>query len=329
MLKNLLDACGAAFAFFAVGYAIAYGGNDPTSAQKTFIGTTGFCLLGVSDDELAVWMFDYAFAATSTTIVAGTLAERCQMSAYLCYSVVLVGWVYPVIVHSIWNPQGFLSAFSVDPLWGVGVIDFAGSGVVHLTGGITALIAAKILGPRRGRFHDDHGRALDKPRDFPGHSVALQMLGCFLLWVGWYGFNTGSALVLDTQHRGDLASLAAVNTALSAGMGGLSALFVNMIILERMTGEPFFDLAFAMNGTLSGAVAITGACALVEPWAAVVIGFFGGIFFIICHHFLLYCKIDDCVDAIPGKLERPLVLVFSNLALYSSERILSRERKSY
>jgi Amt family ammonium transporter len=300
MLKNLLDACGAAFAFFAVGYAIAYGGNDPTSAQKTFIGTSGFFLVDVSDEDLADWMFEYAFAATSTTIVAGALAERCQMSAYLCYSFVLVGWVYPVIVHSIWNPQGFLSPQSVEPLWGVGFIDFAGSGVVHLTGGVTALIAAKILGPRRGRFHDDNGRNLKNPNVFPGHSVALQMLGCFLLWVGWYGFNTGAALLLDSPVRGDLASVAAVNTALSAGVGGLSALFLNMIIQERLTGEPYFDLLFAMNGTLSGAVAITGSCALIDPWAAVVTGFFAGFFFIVAHHLVLYFRIDDCVDAIAG-----------------------------
>lgn len=173
MLKNLLDACGASIAFYTVGYAIAYGGDDSESPIKTFIGTSNFCLIGVED--LGFWLFQYAFSAASATIVAGTLAERCQMAAYLCYSVMLVGWVYPVVVHSIWSANGFLSAFSPDPFWGVGVIDFAGSGVVHMTGGITALFATIILGPRRGRFHDDDGRPLDTPKEFPGHSVALQV----------------------------------------------------------------------------------------------------------------------------------------------------------
>jgi Amt family ammonium transporter len=173
MLKNLLDACGASLAFFTVGYAFAFGGSDPSSPHKDFIGHTNFFLMGV--DDYAFWLFQYAFSAASATIVAGTLAERCQMSAYLCYSFMLTGWVYPVVAHAIWSPNGFLSAYSVDPLWGIGMLDFAGSGVVHVTGGITALVATIILGPRRGRFHDEEGRKLDQPRDIPGHSMALQV----------------------------------------------------------------------------------------------------------------------------------------------------------
>ena len=132
MLKNLLDACGAAVAYFSVGYAFSFGGGDPTSSNKTFVGNTNFFLMDVNN--LAFWLFQYAFSAASATIVAGTLAERCQMAAYLCYSVMLVGFVYPIIVHSIWSRQGFLSPWNIDPLWGTGVIDFAGGGVVHLTG---------------------------------------------------------------------------------------------------------------------------------------------------------------------------------------------------
>jgi ammonium transporter, Amt family len=97
------------------------------------------------------------------------------MIAYLGYSIVLSGWVYPIIVHAIWSSRGFLSATAVDPLWGVGMVDFAGSGVVHLTGGTTALFAAMILGPRRGRFHDESGRRLEVPREFPGSSFSLQV----------------------------------------------------------------------------------------------------------------------------------------------------------
>lgn len=173
MLKNLLDACGAAVAYFVVGFAFSFGGMDPDSNRTDFIGNKNFFLVDV--DDYAFWLFQYAFSAASATIVAGTLAERCQMAAYLCYSVMLTGWVYPIIVHAIWNPNGFLSAYHNDPLFGVGMIDFAGSGVVHVTGGLTALFATSILGPRRGRFHDDSGRKLDTPRLIPGSSVALQV----------------------------------------------------------------------------------------------------------------------------------------------------------
>jgi Amt family ammonium transporter len=177
MLKNLLDACGAAVAFFTVGYAFAFGGQNENSPNKTFMGYANFFLIDV--DDYAYWLFQYAFSAAAATIVAGTLAERCQMAAYLCYSVLLSGWVYPIVVHAVWNPNGFLSAHSIDPLWGTGMVDFAGSGVVHVTGGTTALFATMILGPRRGRFHDEIGRKLEKPRDFPGYSIALQVRDLF------------------------------------------------------------------------------------------------------------------------------------------------------
>ena len=129
MLKNLMDACGSAVAFFAVGWAFAFGGMDSASPEKTFCGTDNFFLRGV--DDLAFWLFQYAFSAAAATIVAGTLAERYRMAGYLCFTVMLTGWVYPIVVHAVWNHQGFLSAYSVEPLWGSGMVDFAGSGVIQ------------------------------------------------------------------------------------------------------------------------------------------------------------------------------------------------------
>lgn len=174
LLKNLLDACGASLGFYTVGYAFAFGGSLE-STGTTFIGSSNFFLMGVEND--AFWLFQFAFCATSATIVAGTLAERCQMSAYGAYSVMLSAFVYPVVVHSVWSPNGFLSALNANPLWNSGMVDFAGSCVVHLTGGMTALIATMILGPRTGRFYDMRGKVLDEPKEFPGHSLALQCLG--------------------------------------------------------------------------------------------------------------------------------------------------------
>lgn len=115
------------------------------------------------------------YTNTACIDIPSSQAERCQMAAYLCYSFMLTGWVYPIIAHAVWSPNGYLSAFATNPLWDVGLIDFAGSGVVHTTGGITALFATMILGPRRGRFHDEEGRKLEVPREIPGHSMALQV----------------------------------------------------------------------------------------------------------------------------------------------------------
>ena len=166
------------------------------------------------------------------------------------------------MAHSIWSPFGFLSAHNEQTakLFGSGMVDFAGGGVVHFTGGLTSLFATMILGPRRGRFHDDEGRKLDKPKTFVGHSIALQMLGTIILWFGWYGFNAGSALITDSPDRSQLLSLCAVNTTLAGGMAGLTALFSNYFWMERRIGEPVFDLVVAMNGSLGGLVAITAGC---------------------------------------------------------------------
>eukprot|EP00538_Stauroneis_constricta_P002897 CAMPEP_0119560260 /NCGR_PEP_ID=MMETSP1352-20130426/14432_1 /TAXON_ID=265584 /ORGANISM="Stauroneis constricta, Strain CCMP1120" /LENGTH=276 /DNA_ID=CAMNT_0007608203 /DNA_START=60 /DNA_END=886 /DNA_ORIENTATION=+ len=189
MLKNLLDACGASVAFWSVGYAFAFG--TTSGGLRVLFGTTNFFLMNI-DDNFAFWVFQYAFSAAAATIVAGTLSERCQMNAYFYYSVFLSGWVYPVVVHVVWSEDGFLSTASSKPLLGIGVVDVAGSGVVHLTGGFSALIAAWVLGPRRGRFHDEvTGELLEKPRKIVGHSVSLQMVGTLILWFCWYGFNSG------------------------------------------------------------------------------------------------------------------------------------------
>mmetsp|Transcript_45875 Transcript_45875/g.68284 ORF Transcript_45875/g.68284 Transcript_45875/m.68284 type:complete len:520 (-) Transcript_45875:141-1700(-) len=299
MLKNLLDACGASLGFWSVGYALAFGGSDAN--KTTFIGTANFFMIGLEEDY-AFWLFQFAFAATSATIVAGTLAERCQMAAYLCYSVFLTMFVYPVVAHAVWSSSGFLSAASADPFLGIGMVDFAGSGVVHVTGGATAVFATMILGPRKGRFYDARGNPLPKPKPFPGHSVALQMLGTFILWFGWYGFNPGSALVLGIERAGSIAALAAVNTTLSASSAGVTALFGNLWYIERKTGEAKFDILVLMNGALGGLVAITGGCAVVDPWAAVLIGFLAGIIYLAGSSFLIHVKLDDAVDAIPVHL---------------------------
>lgn len=309
MLKNILDACGGALGFWSVGYAFAFGGVS--SDKKVFIGNEGFFLSGITDGAgLISWFFQFAFAATAATIVAGTIAERCKFEAYLCYSLMLTGFVYPVIVCSIWSSSGFLSAWNDNPPFGVGMHDFAGSGVVHMTGGVTALIAAKILGPRIGRFYDVDGNALPEPKPFPPHSVALQVLGTFILWVGWYGFNPGSTLLISGGY-GNVAALCAVTTTISGAAGSVSAMFTDMYLHQRKTGETAWDITMVMNGALSGLVGITAGCAMVEPWAAFVIGIISGWMYIFASSLLCRLKIDDAVDAIPVHLGSGMWGVFA------------------
>mmetsp|Transcript_35289 Transcript_35289/g.76208 ORF Transcript_35289/g.76208 Transcript_35289/m.76208 type:complete len:185 (+) Transcript_35289:922-1476(+) len=167
------------------------------------------------------------------------------MTAYLAYSIMLAAFVYPVVVHSIWSPQGFLSAHNPNPLWGSGMVDFAGGSVVHLTGGMTALIATTILGPRAGRFYDLRGEVLEEPREFTGHSLALQCLGTFILWFGWYGFNAGSIISLTLDDNYLVVSHIAINTTLSAAAGCVMSLFLSTIVGVHFTGEVTFNLQYA------------------------------------------------------------------------------------
>lgn len=303
MLKNLLDACGGALGFFFLGYGLAYGKTD--TAPVRFIGNTDFLLLKTANSDnvgynYIYFFFQFAFAATAATIVAGTVAERCKMSAYLCYSVFLTAFVYPVIVHAGWAADGFLSAFNTTkPYMGQGAIDFAGSAIVHLTGGTTALIAAVILGPRRGRFYDDDGNALETPGEIEGHSTALQVLGTFILWFGWYGFNPGSALLAAPEGYHDVIGIAAVTTTLAAASGAVGGLAIDTLYEYIKTGEVSYEITMVMNGCLGGLVAITAGCSVIEPWLAVIVGFIGGLIYFGFSKFLIYFRIDDAVDAIP------------------------------
>jgi Amt family ammonium transporter len=305
MLKNLLDACGGAIGFYLIGYGVAYGDDDILG--KRFLGTYKNFALAIDTatdpaDPTAGYafisfFFQWAFAATAATIVAGTVAERCKMAAYLCYSMMLTGFVYPVVVFWGWSSYGYLSAFAPDPFLGTGAIDFAGSGIVHMTGGITALIAAVILGPRIGRFYDADGNPLPEPKMFNAHSSALQCLGTFILWFGWYGFNPGSTLGISGGNY--TTALCAVTTTLGAASGALSCMFTQSFIDHYKTGEFAYDITCVMNGALGGLVAITASCSVITPWAAIIIGAVAGWVYIGADALLIALRIDDAVNAVP------------------------------
>merc|ERR1740130_532026 len=233
LLKNLLDACVGAFIWWAWGHGTAYPhgtqGHSSDGDGNPFIGLPGAATGAsgwVGSDEsangadFASWWFQYVFAAAAATIVSGAMAERAQLSAYIVYTTVITGLIYPVIVHWVWDGHGWASSFNENSLLG-GVIDFAGSGVVHMTGGVAAFWGALIIGPRSGRFDAD-----GQPVAIRGHSSVLQAFGTFMLWFGWYGFNPGSTLAITPTGYAATAARATVCTTLSAAFGGMTVVLV-------------------------------------------------------------------------------------------------------
>ena len=245
--------------------------------------------------DFALWFFQYVFAAAAATIVSGAVAERAQLGAYLIYSTVITGLIYPVVVHWVWDTNGWASAFNTNegddgPLLG-GQIDFAGSGVVHMTGGVAALVGAAVIGPRMGRF--DGGGRTGKPVAIKGHSSVLQVLGTFILWLGWYGFNPGSTLGITPDGYATAAARSVVTTTLSAATGGLT-----VVALDKLLGSKTWDVGAVCNGILGGLVSITAGCSTVYPWAAVLIGFLGGLVYFGASNLVLkVLKVDDPLDA--------------------------------
>jgi len=282
LFKNIMDACIGAISFFLFGYCLAYG-NDADS--NGFIGMNDAAL---SSGDYNGFFFQWAFAATAATIVSGSVAERCRLDAYFVYTMALTTWVYPVVVHWMWSNTGWLSPFNEDPLIEGGVIDFAGSGVVHMVGGWSGLIGAYFLGPRDQRFAADKSKVLERQFKL-GHNVAMQAIGTIILWFGWFGFNCGSTLAAAGAM--ELASKVAVNTTLAACSGGIA-----VACLERYFGGIWCVPAIC-NGVLAALVSITAPCAVVKPSIAIIIGLIGGALCLASSRFLERLRIDDPLDA--------------------------------
>lgn len=288
LIKNFMDACIGAIVWYIWGYAFAYGveGDGP------FIGGGNFGLSDETGNTWHSWVFQWAFAATASTIVSGAMAERTTLSAYFTYTVLVTAWVYPVVVHWVWDADGWLSAFNSAPLWtkdtatSSGFIDFAGSGVVHMVGGCLALVGSWIVGPRAGRF-DKNG----KPVDLPRQSIAYVAMGVFCLWFGWYGFNPGSTLRIS-EGNSHLAGLVAVNTTIAACAAAITGLFIGYLTTKS------YDLGIAMNSLLGGLVGVTASCATIKPWGALIVGIVAAVVYYFASNLMLRLKIDDPVDAI-------------------------------
>jgi len=281
MMKNLLDASIGLLLWWCVGAPISGAhGNG-------FIGADFTTDIESDGKKMAQWLVGYMYAASSVTIVSGAVAERAKHSGYIMLVSVNAGLLYPVASHWLWAPNGWLSIHNPDAIFG-GAMDFAGSGVVHLHGGVLALVACLLVGPRMGRF-DERTR---EPVEMRSQSSSFIMLGTFFLWVGWLGFNMGSTPGLSTRAAAATAAKVGMRTML-AGSAGCVA--VTGIELCRSRSLSLPNTCF---GILSGLVAITAPCAVVSGWAAVLIGAVGGsLYYLISDLVLRRLKADDVVDA--------------------------------
>ena len=274
IMKNLMDFCIGTVVFILIGFGLLMGED-----LFGFIGKPGFDLFtAYAEFDFSSFVFNLVFCATTATIVSGAMAERTKFLSYCIYSGVISALIYPIEAHWIWG-GGWLSQ--------IGFHDFAGSCAIHMVGGISALIGAKILGPRIGKFTRDTSGKVLKVNAFPGHSIALGSLGVFILWLGWYGFN-GAAATSIAQ----LGSIFLTTTVAPA-----VATVVCMIFTWIKYGKP--DVSMCLNASLAGLVAITAPCDVTDAFGAVAIGVVAG-FLVVFGVWLLdhVLRIDDPVGAV-------------------------------
>lgn len=284
IMKNLMDFALGSIVFWIIGYGLMFG------SANGFVGGIDLFSLGKYDTgSIPFWthfMFNTVFCATSATIVSGAMAERTKFSSYLIYSVVISAIVYPIEAHWTWG-GGWLSTLAIGS-WTDGFTDYAGSNIVHMVGGISALIGAKILGPRIGKY-DKKGN----PKAIPGHSLTLGALGVFILWMGWFGFNPASSYGLSTFEQGMDVSNVFMTTNIAAACATTSTMIFTWIKYKKP------DVSMTLNGSLAGLVAITAGCSAVDPWAAAIIGIIAGILIVLAVEFIdKVLKIDDPVGAV-------------------------------
>jgi len=280
LLEGIVDTCLCGILFWAWGFAFMFG------AGNGFIGLQYFFLNGAPETYgstgvafLAFWLFQFAFADTCSTITSGAMVGRTGFVGDLLYSFGVSGFIYPIIGHWAWGPDGWLN--TIKP---AAFHDFAGSTVVHTIGGIVALAGAIALGPRLGRKFKRDGGSMP-----PGHDMVIAAVGGVILWFGWYGFNPGSTLsAMDAAGCGRVAA----NTTLAACAGGLSAL---AYIYPR---NKVWDCGMTVNGFLAGLVGITCPCYWVSPLGAILIGGIAGVVVVLGIDFVEWLRIDDPVGAV-------------------------------
>lgn len=284
LTQSYMDFSIGAISFFLIGFALMFGGSGLApglGGGNGFIGFSGFALMGEASNvpTVLLFIFHVMFAAAAATIVAGAVIGRMKFKVYLIYTVVITTVIYSIYGHWIWG-NGWLANLP----FGAGARDFAGSGAVHAIGGFVALAAAWMVGPRIGKYNKD-----GTPNPIPGHNLTYIVIGTFILFIGWFGFNSGSTLAA-TDLR---IAVIATNTFLAGAAGAVVACYTAYF----RTGKA--DIGLICNGSLAGLVAITAPCAYVAPWAAIVIGAIGGTVLMVGVWFVEWkLRVDDPVGAI-------------------------------
>src|SRR5579863_5922914 len=290
LMECIVDTCLCGLLFYAIGFSFMF------SHGNGFIGYHWFFLKDIPATYettgvgfLAFWIFQFAFADTCSTITSGAMIGRTGFVGDLLYSLAVSGFIYPIIGHWAWGPDGFLATMGATgyflPALGQSFHDFAGSTVVHTIGGMVALAGSIVLGPRLGRkFKRDGGGPM-----LP-HDLTIAACGGLLLWFGWYGFNPGSTLsAMDSIGIGRVAT----NTTLAACAAGLTAMVAAYIPNKK------WDVSFTINGFLAGLVAITCPCYWVSPTGAILLGCVAGVVVVAGVEFLEWLRIDDPIGAVP------------------------------
>ncbi|MEY8516660.1 ammonium transporter [Lachnospiraceae bacterium 29-84] len=274
LMKNLMDFCIGTVMFIAIGFSLLLGED-----LFGFIGKPGFDIFtAYAEFDFSNFVFNLVFCATTATIVSGAMAERTKFLSYCIYSGVISALIYPIEAHWIWG-GGWLAQ--------MGFHDFAGSCAIHMVGGISALIGAKILGPRIGKFTADSKGKITKVNAFPGHNLPLGCLGCFILWFGWYGFNGAAATSIP-----QLGSIFLTTTIAPA-----VATVVCMVFTWLKYGKP--DVSMCLNASLAGLVGITAPCDVTDALGAAVIGVVSGLLVVFGVWLLDYkLHVDDPVGAV-------------------------------
>ena len=274
LMKNLMDFCIGTVMFIVIGFSLLLGED-----LFGLIGKPGFDIFSnYAGFDWSNFVFNLVFCATTATIVSGAMAERTKFLSYCIYSAVISALIYPIEAHWIWG-GGWLSE--------LGFHDFAGSCAIHMVGGISALIGAAILGPRIGKFTKDKAGKITGVNAFPGHNLPIGCLGCFILWLGWYGFNGAAATSIE-----QLGSIFLTTTVAPA-----VATVVCMIFTWIKFGKP--DVSMCLNASLAGLVAITAPCDVTDCFGAIVIGAVAGLLVVFGVWFLDYkLRIDDPVGAV-------------------------------
>ena len=277
VMKNVMDMSLGSIVFWILGFGLMFGEDI-----GGFIGAPDFFVkgdYGAAYPSSSFFIFQTMFCATAATIVSGAMAERTNFLVYCIYSVLISALVYPISGHWIWG-GGWLAE--------MGFHDFAGSTAVHMVGGVAALIGAKMIGPRIGKYNED-----GSVNAIPGHSIPLGALGVFLLWFGWFGFN-GASTVCAT---GDEALIAMGDIFITTNMAAAAGSTATMIYTWVRSGKP--DVSMTLNGVLAGLVAITAGCDVVSPAGALIIGLLAGVLVVVAVEFFdQKLKIDDPVGAI-------------------------------